>query len=92
MIHHFGADLWYLLGISKGIGHMILFAVAMIWVRLLLQVVEDAIAPLRKHPHKFVYPFPSPFERRTFGQSGKSVQSVTALESGSEINQRKIGA
>ena len=68
---------------------MILFVVVMIWVRWLLQVVEDAIAPLRTPPHKFVHPLLSSLELKTFGQSDKPTRSVATLESGSEVNRRK---
>jgi hypothetical protein len=89
MIHQFGADLLYLLNIINDMGYMILFVVVMIWVCLLLQVVEAAIAPLRTHPHKLVHPLPSSLELKTFGQSDKPTESVTTLESSSEVNRRK---
>ena len=60
MTQHLGEELWYLLNVFNGMGYMVLFVVAMIWARLLLQVVKDAIAPLRKHPHKFVHPLARP--------------------------------
>ena len=89
MIHHLGADLLYLLKISDGMGYLILFIVVVIWVRLLLGGVEAAIAPLRTHPHKFVHPLPSSLELKTFRRSDKPTHSVTAQESGSQINRSK---
>ena len=89
MIHHFGADLLYLLKISNGMGYMILFVVVTIWARLLLRVVEDATAPLKKPRHKFVHPLPSSLELRTFGQSDKPTPPVTTQESSSEVSRSK---
>jgi hypothetical protein len=71
MIHHAGEELWYLLRVFHGMGYVALFIVAMIWARLLLEVILDAIAPMRKHPHKFVHPLPSPSDRKTFEQHDK---------------------
>lgn len=60
MISRFGENLWYLLTIFQGMGYMVLFVLLMIWVRLLLQVCEDALMPRKKTSHKFVHPIPLP--------------------------------
>lgn len=58
MAHHMGEDIWYLLNIFNGMGYMVLFVLALIWLRFLLKVAEDALAPLRKRTHRFVHPLP----------------------------------
>jgi hypothetical protein len=84
MINHIGTELWYLLNMFNGMGYMILFVVAMIWVRMLLQVVEVAVVSLRMHPHDFIHPTPGSLELKTFGQPRKPTQSV-----GSEMYRRE---
>ena len=63
----FAIVLWAIL-LYRDVGHSTVFSfavlisqavVAMIGVRLLLQVVEDALASLRKRP-KFVHPLSGP--------------------------------
>lgn len=92
MVHRFGEDLWYLLTVVNGMGYMVLLIVGMIWVRLLLHVVEDAIAPLRRHPHKFVHPLRSPSDASAFGKADKSTQPATTRSSGPRLKRRKDSA
>ena len=42
-------EVWYLLNILNGLGYVVVLLLAMIWLRLLLQVVEYAVTPLRRH-------------------------------------------
>jgi hypothetical protein len=59
---------------------------------LLLQVVEDAIAPLRKHPHKFVHPLTNPTIAREREQVDEAIQVVSTPGSGSEVKRRQYCA
>jgi hypothetical protein len=73
-------------------GYLILFVIATIFLRLLLQVLEDAIAPLRRHPHKFVHPLASPPEVKTRKQSNQSAQLARIPQSGSNAKGTRHGA
>lgn len=80
MAHRFGEDVWYVLNIFNGIGYMVLFVVVMIWLRLLLHVVEDAVTPLRKRPHKFVRPLSEPSDLTTFSRCEQPTELETMLQ------------
>jgi hypothetical protein len=60
MAHRILEDMWYLLDMFHGLGYSILFVLGLVWLRLLLQVVEDALAPQRKGMHPFVHPLSNP--------------------------------
>lgn len=60
MANHLGQDIWYLLNMFDGLGYVILFFLLIIWLRLILQVIEDAVSPRQKKPnHRFVHPLGS---------------------------------
>ena len=60
MAHRIWEDMWYLLDMFHGLGYSILFVLGLVWLRLLFQVVENALAPQRKGTHRFVHPLPNP--------------------------------
>lgn len=59
MTYPWGEDLWNLLTMFNGMGYMALFVLAVIWARLLLSVLEDALTTRNGSSHKFVHPHPS---------------------------------
>ena len=68
MSHSVGEDVSYLLTIFNGLGYMIVFVLAMIWLRLLLRVVEYALAPLGKNPPSLVSALSEPSDLARIGQ------------------------
>ena len=68
MAHSIVEDVWYLLTIFNGLGYMIVLVLAMIWLRLLLRVVEYALAPLNKNPLSLVPPLQEQSDLAIIGQ------------------------
>ena len=56
-------DVLYLLTISNGIGYLVLFIFAVLWARLVLMAVEEAVKPRKEFLHKFVHSLPDPPKR-----------------------------
>ena len=83
MAHHMGEDFWYLLNVFHGLGYSVLFVLGLIWLRILLQVVEDAVAPLRKPTHRFVHPIPTHSNNRPETLPIKTSQTSEVSESNS---------
>jgi hypothetical protein len=42
-----------------GMEYLVIFILAVIWLRLLHHVIEEAVTPHRKPPYKFVHPIQS---------------------------------
>jgi hypothetical protein len=83
MAHHIREDFWYLLNRFHGLDYSVLFVLGLIWLRLLLQVVEDAIASRRKPTHRFVHPLPTPANNRPETLLTKTSQPGEVSESDS---------
>ena len=56
MTGRLGDDVWYLLTLFNCFGYMVLFVVVLLWLRLMIHVVEDALAPIAKRPPRPVHP------------------------------------
>ena len=79
MISRFAENVWDLLAIFNCLGYMVLFVVVMVWLRLMLQVVEDALAPVARR-HTFVHPLPGTERTKTPTVAGISISASHALE------------
>jgi hypothetical protein len=73
--------MWYLLDMFHGLGYSILFVLGLVWLWLLLQVVEDALAPQRKGMHRFVHPLPNPPTSRRRRCQGASLNRAKFFRS-----------
>ena len=83
MAHHMVKDFWYLLTMFHGLGYSALFVLGLIWLRILLQVIEDAVAPLRKPTQRFVHPVPTHSNNRPETLSMSTSQPGEVSESNS---------
>ncbi len=50
MIQHVGATLWDVFSLCRGLRFLLLFVVAIIWLRLLLPVAEAVLSPEKTDP------------------------------------------
>ena len=50
MASRFAEDVWYLLTIFNCVGYMVLLVVIVVWLRLVLHAVEDALVPIARRP------------------------------------------
>ena len=85
MARRMGEDLWYLLQMCPGLGFSVLFVPGLIWLRLILKVVEEALGPLRKPAHKFVHPLPRPSTSRLAEVPRHKCQPCEVLEPDSTV-------
>jgi hypothetical protein len=52
-------NLWYLLKLFGDMKYWLFFVFAIIWIRLLFMVLENAFKPASKKHSKFVHPYPN---------------------------------
>jgi hypothetical protein len=67
MTRPWAEDVWNLLTMFNGMGYMALFVLVVIWVRLLLSVLENALTSRKRSSHQFVHPHPTPLNDTRLG-------------------------
>ena len=79
MVHRLGEDVCYVLSMFSGIGYTVLVICALIWLRMLLPVLEEALQHHRERPHKFVHPLPKNWDLTTSAPPEEPAEVATAL-------------
>jgi hypothetical protein len=79
MSHHL-EEAWYFMNAFNAIGFLVLVVLATAWLRWLLHILEDTLAPLREREQKSVHPRVEPTNVVRISQGERPAELETELE------------
>ena len=92
IMNHLGEYLWDLLKVFNGIAYVGISVLAINWLWLLLQVVADAVAPLRECGPNLVNALPEPSDPTACGEYEQPTELETELQPDRRKEGRKLCA
>lgn len=70
-----GESLLYMLDAFGGLGYSAAFLLLLLWIRLLLMVIENALRPDHGRTHRFVHPLPNSVSRSKMKRGTDAAES-----------------